>query len=180
MSMVKYYLNLCKETMKHIKISHDILEKIEKDELTPVLIESPLASSDIEGWVRNKKFARACLRECLAKGEAPYASHLLYAQEGLLNDDIPEERALGIHAGLVWGAFALKTVVYTDLGISSGMERGIKRAKEQNREIEYRTLGFVPQVYPLEVELEIKRRQVETMLENEYMILPSQIRPSIK
>ena len=166
--------------MKHIEISHEILEKIEKDELTPVLIESPLAAPDIEGWVRNKKFARACLRECLGKGEAPYASHLLYAQEGLLNDDIAEERALGIHAGLVWGAFATKTVVYTDLGISSGMERGIKRAKEQGREVEYRALGFVPQVSPLEVELEIKRREVETMLKNEDVVLPNQTRPKIK
>lgn len=153
--------------MKHIEISHEILEKIEKNQLTPVLIESPLAAADIEGWVRNKKFARACLRECLGKGEAPYASHLLYAQEGLLNDDIAEERALGIHAGLVWGKFAAKTVVYTDLGISSGMERGIKRAKEEGREVEYRELGFIPNVSPQEVELEIKRREVEALLKLE-------------
>ena len=153
--------------MKHIEMSHEILEKIEKDQLTPVLIESPLAAPDIEGWIRNKKFARACMRECLGKGEAPYASHLLYAQEGLLNDDIAEERALGIHAGLVWGKFAAKTIVYTDLGISSGMERGIKRAREENREIEYRTLGFIPSVSPEEVDLEIKRREVEVLLKNE-------------
>lgn len=153
--------------MKHIEMSHEILEKIENDQLTPVLIESPLAAHDIEGLVRNKKFARACMRECLGKGEAPYASHLLYAQEGLLNDDIAEERALGIHAGLIWGKFAAKTVVYTDLGISSGMERGIKRAREENREIEYRTLGFIPSVSPTEVELEIKRREIEILLKNE-------------
>lgn len=119
--------------MKHIEMSHDILEKIEKDLLQPVLIESPLAAPDIEGWVRNKKFARACLRDSLSKGEAPYASHLLYAQEGLLNDDIAEERALGIHAGLVWGKLAQKSIVYTDLGISGGMERGIKRSRKKLR-----------------------------------------------
>lgn len=153
--------------MKHIQLSHDILEKIEKNLLIPVIIESPLASPTVEGWVKNKKFARACMRDCLERGEAPYASHLLYAQEGLLNDDVPEERALGIHAGLVWGKFANKSVVYTDLGISSGMERGIKRAREENREIEYRTLGYVPEVLPQEVELEQKRREVEALLKNE-------------
>lgn len=150
--------------MKHIEMSHEILEKIENNLLTPVLIESPLAAPDIEGWVRNKKFARACMRDCLSKGEAPYASHLLYAQEGLLNDDIAQERALGIHAGLVWGKFARKSIVYTDLGISSGMERGIKRAREEGREIEYRILGFIPEVLPQEIELEIKRREVESLL----------------
>lgn len=153
--------------MKHIEMSHEILEKIEKDLLEPVLIESPLAAPTIEGWVRNKKFARACMRDCLGKGEAPYASHLLYAQEGLLNDDIAEERALGIHAGLVWGKNANKTVVYTDLGISSGMERGIKRAREEGREIEYRTLGFIPEVSPKEIQLENLRREVETDLKLE-------------
>ena len=153
--------------MKHIEMSHDILEKIEKDLLQPVLIESPLAAPDIEGWVRNKKFARACLRDSLSKGEAPYASHLLYAQEGLLNDDIAEERALGIHAGLVWGKLAQKSIVYTDLGISGGMERGIKRATQENREVEYRVLGFIPEVSPMEIELEIKRREVEAYLKTE-------------
>ena len=159
--------------MKHIQLSHEILEQIENNLLTPVIIESPLASPTIEGWVQNKKYARACMRDCLERGEAPYASHLLYAQEGLLNDDIAEERALGIHAGLVWGKFADKSVVYTDLGISSGMERGIKRAREENREIEYRTLGFVPEVLPQEVQLEVKRKEVEALLNNNDIILES-------
>lgn len=162
--------------MKHIELSHEILEKIEKDELTPVLIESPLAAPDIEGWVRNKKFARACLRDSLGRGEAPYASHLLYAQEGLLNDDIAEERALGIHAGLVWGKLATKSIVYTDLGISSGMERGIKRANEEGREVEFRTLGFIPKVSPQEIELEKLRREVESFLKTE----DDNINPAIK
>ena len=65
--------------MQHIEISHQLLEKIEKDQLEEVLIESPLASPTVEGLVKNKKYARACLRDSLSKGEAPYASHLLYA-----------------------------------------------------------------------------------------------------
>lgn len=150
--------------MQHIEISHELFTKIENDLLTPVLIESPLASPTIEGLVRNKKFARACLRDSLGRGEAPYASHLLYAQEGLLNDDIAEERALGIHAGLVWGKLISTTIVYTDLGISSGMQRGIDRANQDGKTIEFRELGFIPQVFPEEIELEEKRQLIVRML----------------
>lgn len=150
--------------MEHIKISHQILDQIENDELIPILIESPLASPTIAGLVLHKKFARACLKDSLSRGEAPYASHLLFAQEGLINDDIPEERALGIHAGLVWGKLATKTVVYTNLGISPGMQKGIDRAIKEERPIEYRVLACVPQVFPEEIALEQKRQEIVIML----------------
>ena len=101
-----------------------------------VILESPFAG-DIE---RNIDYARKCMRDSLIKGEFPIASHLLYTQDGILDDTIPEERKLGILAGLEWGKQAEKTVVYTDYGISSGMEWGIKSAQENNREIEYRTI----------------------------------------
>ena len=101
-----------------------------------VIIESPFAG-DIE---TNVKFARACMRDSLGRGEAPFASHLLYTQEDILDDDIPEERRWGIEAGFAWGKKAEKTVVYTNLGISEGMEKGIRRAIEEEIEIEYREL----------------------------------------
>jgi hypothetical protein len=101
-----------------------------------VILESPFAG-DIE---KNVAYARACMRDCLQRNEAPYASHLLYTQEGVLEDSIPEERTLGIEAGLLWGEAADLTVVYTDLGISSGMELGVERARTCGRPIEYRTL----------------------------------------
>lgn len=101
-----------------------------------VIIETPYAG-DIKS---NINFARACMRDCLDRGEAPFASHLLYTQEGILNDNKPAERELGIHAGLVWGSQAEATVVYTDLGISNGMKKGIRLAKEIGRPVEYRTL----------------------------------------
>lgn len=85
-------------------------------------------------------YARVAMRDCLERGEAPYASHLLYTQPGVLDDDLPDERALGIEAGLQWGAMAPKTVVYTDLGVSAGMRQGIERAKAQGRAVEYRSL----------------------------------------
>jgi hypothetical protein len=105
-------------------------------EMELVLIESPYAG-DVD---TNINFARACMRDSLGRGEAPFAMHLLYTQEAILNDDIPEERNWGIEAGLAWGKHASKTVVYTNLGITPGMEFGIQRAKEEGREIEYREL----------------------------------------
>lgn len=106
-----------------------------------VIIESPFAGPTPEIVLRNVTYARACMRDCLMRGEAPYASHLLYTQEGVLDDTVPEDRALGIEAGLRWGKQASKTVVYHDLGISSGMKMGIERAEKEGRVIEYRLLG---------------------------------------
>lgn len=81
------------------------------------------------------------MRDCLQRGEAPYASHLLYTQDGVLDDGDKAERSLGIEAGLCWGDKAEATVVYADLGISGGMHQGIARAKAAGRPVEIRTLG---------------------------------------
>lgn len=102
-----------------------------------VAIESPFAG-DVE---LNIRYGRACLRDCLKRGEAPFASHLLYTQEGVLNDDIPEERTEGTLAGKEIEKRLDATVVYTDLGISSGMKWGILHAEAHNRPVEYRELG---------------------------------------
>ena len=102
-----------------------------------VILESPYAG-DVE---ENVAYARACLRDSLLRGEAPIASHLLYTQPGVLNDDIPGERQLGISAGLAWGVAAELTVVYTDYGISRGMRYGIRRAEAEGRTVEYRSLN---------------------------------------
>lgn len=101
-----------------------------------VIVESPYAG-DVE---RNVAYARAALRDSLSRGEAPIASHLLYTQPGILRDDEPLERQWGIDAGLAWGPVADATVVYTDLGISAGMQIGIDRAARDGRPVEYRTL----------------------------------------
>lgn len=87
----------------------------------------------------NLVYLAQCMRECIARGEAPFASHLLYTQ--FLDDNIPAERAQGIDCGLAWGQKADKTIVYVDLGISNGMHYGIARAKADGRDIEYRQLG---------------------------------------
>jgi hypothetical protein len=101
-----------------------------------VILESPYAG-DVHA---NVAYARAALRDCLLRGEAPIASHLLYTQPGVLDDLAPDERTLGINAGLVWGGLAEATVVYTDRGISRGMQYGISRAEDEGRPVEYRSL----------------------------------------
>lgn len=107
-----------------------------------VIIESPFAGNIEE----NIKYARACMKDCLLRGEAPYASHLLYTQPDILDDSNPEERKLGMEAGFAWASALecdgsmVKRVVYTDLGISGGMADGIQDAHGIGQEVEYRTL----------------------------------------
>lgn len=82
-----------------------------------IILESPYAGH-IEA---NVAYARSCLRDSLNRGEAPIASHLLYTQPGVLNDDDPAERQWGIDAGLAWRRVAEIAVFYVDLGWSTGM-----------------------------------------------------------
>ena len=107
--------------------------------LRRVILESPYAG-DLE---TNLAYARAALRDCLNRGEAALASHLLYTQEGVLDDTQPLERAIGMQAGFAWSEFAEASVVYIDLGISPGMQYGIDRAGREGRAVEFRSLpGF--------------------------------------
>jgi hypothetical protein len=113
---------------------------------TLVVVESPFrgeGTTDDErqkNQRRNEQYARECMRDCLSRNEAPFASHLLYTQPGVLDDQQEHERNRGIRAGLAWGVAATKTVVYDDLGTTEGMEFGIERAKRANREVERRSL----------------------------------------
>ncbi len=106
-----------------------------------VILESPYAGVGIAETQDNIKYARECMRDSLERGEAPFASHLLYTQDGILDDSDPHERNKGIMAGLIWGRNAKKTVVYTDRGISKGMQKGIEDAAFYGRHIEFRTLS---------------------------------------
>lgn len=105
-----------------------------------VVVESPYAG-DIE---TNTTYARRALADCLARGEAPFASHLLYTQPGVLNDDKPEERKLGIEAGFLWGKSAPTRVIYTDYGYSKGMYAGIEEAERLGQRLVFREIGKNP------------------------------------
>jgi hypothetical protein len=101
-----------------------------------VVIESPYAGN-VEF---NLAYLRACMADCLARGESPYASHGLLTQPGVLDDLNPEERAKGIRAGEAWAALAGVRVFYTDLGWSSGMRDAMVAVAEQGQEWEFRSL----------------------------------------
>ncbi|MFW5969616.1 MAG: hypothetical protein ACOCP9_03175 [Halofilum sp. (in: g-proteobacteria)] len=104
-----------------------------------VIVESPWAAGSEDERKRNIEYLREALRDCLIRGESPYASHGLLT--AVLNDKHPEDRALGIEAGLVWGEAAHATVVYCDHGITGGMAAGIADAEDLGRPVEYRRLN---------------------------------------
>lgn len=102
------------------------------------VIESPFTAPITDGLVRNVQYAMLAVRDSLARGEAPYASHLFYTQ--MLDDNNLTERQLGMDAGLIICRHAEQTAVYTDYGVSRGMEYGIKAAVQAGRTIVVRRL----------------------------------------
>lgn len=103
-----------------------------------VVIESPYAG-DVE---TNVTYARRAMHFALLAGAAPFASHLLYTQ--CLDDKDPDERELGIAAGLSFVADCDETWVFTDYGISEGMRRGMKAAVVAGRPIRKLFIGRNP------------------------------------
>lgn len=113
---------------------------------TKTIIESPYAGtnhpiSSALGVALHIRYLRACMRDSLLRGEAPFASHGLYTQPGVLDDLVPEERTLGIEAGFAWREAASITAIYTDMGISPGMQLGAAHAEKAGARIEERSLG---------------------------------------
>lgn len=125
-----------------------------------VVIESPLRGN-VPAWVtrwlpliaplfervgraRNRAYARACVRDSLLRGEAPYASHVHYDLPGVLNDAIPSERALGMEAGFAVGDRCDRRAVYIDRGLSGGMKLGIEKALAAGQPVVLRTLEEAP------------------------------------
>lgn len=107
-----------------------------------VILESPFAG-DIPG---NISFAKKAVRDCLQRGEAPIASHLLFTQAEILRDNVPEERRLGIAAGWAWYSCPTATAVfYMNRGMSSGMLGALDVAGVQKTPVEFRYLDPVPE-----------------------------------
>ena len=101
-----------------------------------VILESPYA-----GFIeRNIDYARKCVRHSLSIGESPIASHLLYTQDGILDDSIEEERIWGLNAGLAWKDVAELHIFYIDYGYSKGMLYAKDYATKNNIPIEERKI----------------------------------------
>jgi hypothetical protein len=112
--------------------------------MKPVVIESPYGTNpdgsraDAATVERNLRYVRAAMADCLARNEAPFPSHALFTQPGVLRDEVPAERAKGIAAGFAWGALARVRVFYTDLGWTEGMRRGHDEAIRLGQAVEHR------------------------------------------
>lgn len=111
-----------------------------------VILETPYAG-DIE---LNTFYAQCCMMDCIKKGEAPFASHLIYPQ--VLEENTPAERGLGIGMGFMWGREADLCAIYTDLCdkgnlaglktyiLSDGMQRAKELYEDLNIKVEIRSL----------------------------------------
>ncbi len=126
-------------------MSIDLKPAIEPDQtlfqtVTRVQLETPFAAQDRTGRQLNQLYLRAALRDSLYRGEAPFASHAIYAQSFVLDDDDPLEREMGIQAGFAWITDVHLMAVYIDRGVSEGMLRGIEMAERYGVRIEERSL----------------------------------------
>lgn len=102
-----------------------------------VILESPYAG-DI---AKNTAYARRAVRDSIARGEAPIASHLLYTQAGILDDADPAQRLLGMACGVAWYRVADAAVFYVDLGMSPGMQAALDHAAGQGVPVLQRNIG---------------------------------------
>jgi hypothetical protein len=103
-----------------------------------VVIESPFKGANAREQAANVEYAKACMLDSLKRGEAPFASHLLYTQ--VLDDAVAEEREMGIAAGLAFVRDADLTAVYINRGVSAGMLRGVEAAGFANRPYDVRVI----------------------------------------
>ena len=92
---------------------------------------------------KNLESARQCCHWVFEQGGVPFASHLFYTQEGMLDDTNKDERNKGIEAGFFIGGFAEKVCVFYDKGISKGMKLGVQKALERDQDIEFVSLPNV-------------------------------------
>ena len=96
--------------------------------------------------LRFRAYARLAVRDCLMRGEAPVAAHLLYGHRVILRDWVDAERAMGMEAGQAWIAVADAVAVYADYGVSEGMSADVSAANAANVPVLYRyILGPAPE-----------------------------------
>lgn len=104
------------------------------------ILESPYAAAtqeilDIHIW-----YARSAMKQLLLEGYAPFASHLLYTQPGILDDNIQQERNQGILAGMLWSQHCSQVHMFIDLGISPGMASARRQHNDLGRVVINRRL----------------------------------------
>lgn len=147
-----------------------------KPEVTFTIVESPFApftKNDPERAAvesaRNIAYLDACLADCFARGEVPFASHAIYTRKDhgfkVLDDTIPAERKKGMQAGfdiatalaeyarivmkedlLIPASFSKVKFIrafYYDRSWTSGMADGMYDAGDRDQTIDKRTIEKV-------------------------------------
>ena len=106
-----------------------------------VIVESPFRGTPERTAGQFRLYLENALLNCIKRGEAPFASHHYFPD--ILDDTDPVERALGMKCGWAWAEKADAVVVYSDLGVSSGMRESIDRYQKMGLPIERRKLDWV-------------------------------------
>jgi len=109
-----------------------------------ILVETPAVTATTVVPGRNVTYARRAMRDALERGEAPLMPDVLYLLSGVVDEDVPTDRALGLLAGYTWAAHAEAVVVYMDYGISPAVAEAVDNAKALGLEVEYRLIGVNP------------------------------------
>lgn len=94
----------------------------------------------------NLRYARLCLKDSLARGEAPLAPHILYM--GVLNDDLPHESMQIQATADLWGEGAEAVVIYDDLGMTDIMNGIAWTADLRGLKVERRSLPRMDEHFP--------------------------------
>ena len=94
-----------------------------------VVVESPFSARGRDEQEKFRWYLNECMRALLLRGYSPMASHRLYTEP--LDDRVPDERKLGIEAGLAFYEVATHCVVCGAFGRSTGMVKGIEHAKSK-------------------------------------------------
>lgn len=91
----------------------------------------------------NLVYARECVLDCLERGEAPVATHILYA-------NVPRRShgRAAAEARLAWHDIADAVVFYIDRGWAPDMMHSYEYATALGRVVEIRSLGTAPLVFP--------------------------------
>jgi hypothetical protein len=103
-----------------------------------VIVESPYTAKTASGLIIRRNYLKACLQDCVDRGESPFAGHGFYTQ--FLNDRDPKARELGMRLARQWMYVADYIAVYLNFGWSAGMIDGAKIGRMFGKPIIHRAL----------------------------------------
>jgi hypothetical protein len=104
-----------------------------------VVIESPWAG--LGAGERAAEYLRNCIRDSLARGEIPWASHAMLAATRALYEEDEDQRIEGLEVNKMFILhYASRVAFYTDHGLSPGMAMARRWAGMHGKIIEERKI----------------------------------------